>query len=56
MFVITGNTSMDAGLSLLMSNLGQVKQNSVVLDPFVGTGMPLNIYMFIIRLFFSQLL
>ncbi|XP_063407335.1 tRNA (guanine(10)-N2)-methyltransferase homolog [Mytilus trossulus] len=33
-----GNTSMDAGLSLIMSNLGQVKQNSVVFDPFVGTG------------------
>ncbi|VDI05535.1 tRNA (guanine10-N2)-methyltransferase, partial [Mytilus galloprovincialis] len=32
-----GNTSMDAGLSLIMSNLAQVKQNSVVFDPFVGT-------------------
>ncbi|ESP00213.1 hypothetical protein LOTGIDRAFT_238654 [Lottia gigantea] len=33
-----GNTSMDAGLSFIMSNLAQVTQNSLVLDPFVGTG------------------
>jgi tRNA G10 N-methylase Trm11 len=29
---------MDAGLSLVMSNIGQVKENSIVFDPFVGTG------------------
>lgn len=33
-----GPTSMDAELSLIMTNLGQVRPHSVVLDPFVGTG------------------
>lgn len=33
-----GPTSMDAELSFVMSNVGQVKKSSVVLDPFVGTG------------------
>ncbi|KAJ3327357.1 hypothetical protein HDU76_011950 [Blyttiomyces sp. JEL0837] len=33
-----GITSMDAQLSLLMSNQGLVKEGSFVLDPFVGTG------------------
>ncbi|KAK3579848.1 hypothetical protein CHS0354_015263 [Potamilus streckersoni] len=32
------NTTMDPGLSLIMSNLARVKQNSLVFDPFVGTG------------------
>lgn len=29
---------MDALLSLLMVNLGHVRKDSLVLDPFVGTG------------------
>ena len=29
---------MDALLSLVMANLGCVEQNSLVIDPFVGTG------------------
>ncbi|XP_037699643.1 tRNA (guanine(10)-N2)-methyltransferase homolog isoform X3 [Choloepus didactylus] len=33
-----GNTSMDAGLSFIMSNQGKVKENDIVFDPFVGTG------------------
>lgn len=33
-----GNTSMDAQLSLLMANQGQVKPGDFVLDPFVGSG------------------
>ncbi|KAK7091203.1 tRNA (guanine(10)-N2)-methyltransferase homolog [Littorina saxatilis] len=33
-----GNTSMDAGLSLIMANMGQVDKNQIVFDPFVGTG------------------
>ncbi|XP_077018943.1 tRNA (guanine(10)-N(2))-methyltransferase TRMT11 isoform X5 [Tamandua tetradactyla] len=33
-----GNTSMDAGLSFIMSNHGKVKENDIVFDPFVGTG------------------
>jgi len=33
-----GTTSMDAELSLIMSNMALVHQNSLVLDPFVGTG------------------
>ncbi|KAL5014481.1 hypothetical protein ScPMuIL_008751 [Solemya velum] len=33
-----GNTSMDAGLSMLMSNMGQVQRSRLVFDPFVGTG------------------
>jgi len=33
-----GTTSMDAELSLIMSNMALVRQNSLVLDPFVGTG------------------
>ncbi|OWF53424.1 tRNA (guanine(10)-N2)-methyltransferase homolog [Mizuhopecten yessoensis] len=32
------NTSMDACLSLLMANIGQVKKDNLVIDPFVGTG------------------
>jgi len=32
-----GNTTMDPQLSLLMANLGLVKEGSFVLDPFVGT-------------------
>lgn len=33
-----GPTSMDAELSFIMTNLGQVRKGSIVLDPFVGTG------------------
>jgi len=33
-----GPTSMPAGLSFIMSNLGHVDRRSVVFDPFVGTG------------------
>nr|XP_020452567.1 tRNA (guanine(10)-N2)-methyltransferase homolog [Monopterus albus] len=33
-----GNTSMDAGLSLIMANHAKVKENDLVFDPFVGTG------------------
>ena len=33
-----GNTSMDPQLSLLMANLSQVRNDHLVLDPFVGTG------------------
>ena len=33
-----GNTTMDPLLSLVMSNMAQVKQHSLVYDPFVGTG------------------
>jgi tRNA (guanine10-N2)-methyltransferase len=33
-----GPTSMDAELSFVMANLGQVQKGTVVLDPFVGTG------------------
>ena len=29
---------MDAGLSLIMANMANVKNNSLVFDPFVGTG------------------
>ncbi|CAB9526631.1 guanine(10)-N2-methyltransferase homolog [Seminavis robusta] len=36
--VYLGPTSMDAELSFVMANLGQVQEDSVVLDPFVGTG------------------
>ncbi|XP_059158278.1 tRNA (guanine(10)-N2)-methyltransferase homolog [Physella acuta] len=32
------NTSMDACLSLVMANLAQVKQDDLVIDPFVGSG------------------
>ncbi|KAK6959759.1 tRNA (guanine(10)-N2)-methyltransferase [Biomphalaria glabrata] len=32
------NTSMDACLSLIMANMAQVKENDLVLDPFVGSG------------------
>ncbi|XP_014781948.1 tRNA (guanine(10)-N2)-methyltransferase homolog [Octopus bimaculoides] len=33
-----GNTSMDAGLSLIMANMGKAAKNKLVFDPFVGTG------------------
>ncbi|KAL7445055.1 hypothetical protein ACHAXM_009746 [Skeletonema potamos] len=33
-----GPTSMDSELSLIMTNLAQVKKGSVAFDPFVGTG------------------
>lgn len=33
-----GPTSMDAELSFIMTNLGLVRQGSLVFDPFVGTG------------------
>ncbi|EGG05978.1 uncharacterized protein MELLADRAFT_36361 [Melampsora larici-populina 98AG31] len=33
-----GNTSMEAGLSLLMANQGLVRDSSFVTDPFTGTG------------------
>lgn len=33
-----GITSMDAELSLIMSNMGKLKAGHLVLDPFVGTG------------------
>ncbi|BFZ11293.1 hypothetical protein BsWGS_14331 [Bradybaena similaris] len=32
------NTSMDACLSMVMANLAQVKENDLVIDPFVGSG------------------
>ncbi|WAQ93875.1 TRM11-like protein [Mya arenaria] len=32
------NTSMDAGLSMVMSNLGQVQSGTLIFDPFVGSG------------------
>ena len=35
---LIANTSMDACLSMVMANLGQVKDNDMVLDPFVGSG------------------
>lgn len=36
---------MDAGLSFIMANHGKVKENDIVFDPFVGTGifiLPMN--------------
>jgi tRNA (guanine10-N2)-methyltransferase len=33
-----GPTSMDAELSFVMTNLGQVKKGTIAFDPFVGTG------------------
>ena len=33
-----GPTSMDAELSLIMTNLGKVQKNSFCFEPFVGTG------------------
>ena len=33
-----GPTSMDAELSVIMSNIAQVQKNSFCFDPFVGTG------------------
>lgn len=33
-----GTTSFDAELSLLTCNIGQVKKNELIYDPFVGTG------------------
>ena len=33
-----GPTSMDAELSLIMTNLAQIRKGSMVFDPFVGTG------------------
>jgi tRNA (guanine10-N2)-methyltransferase len=33
-----GTTSMDAELSLIMTNMARVKPNDLVYDPFVGTG------------------
>ena len=33
-----GHTSMNAGLSLIMSNMGLVDDGHIVFDPFVGTG------------------
>ncbi|EFP74835.2 uncharacterized protein PGTG_01428 [Puccinia graminis f. sp. tritici CRL 75-36-700-3] len=36
--IYIGNTSMEAGLSLLMANQGLVGPGSVVNDPFTGTG------------------
>ncbi|KAL4222875.1 tRNA methyltransferase 11 [Mactra antiquata] len=32
------NTSMDAGLSMIMANIGGVKKDMLVFDPFVGSG------------------
>lgn len=34
-----GNTSLDPTLSFLMANMARVDRCSLVLDPFVGTGM-----------------
>jgi tRNA (guanine10-N2)-methyltransferase len=36
--VYLGPTSMDAELSFIMTNLGQVEKGNFVMDPFVGTG------------------
>ncbi|XP_061115117.1 tRNA (guanine(10)-N2)-methyltransferase homolog isoform X1 [Conger conger] len=33
-----GNTSMDAGLSLIMANHARIRDHDLVFDPFVGTG------------------
>ena len=33
-----GNTSMDPTLALIMANMAKVTHNTVVFDPFVGTG------------------
>lgn len=33
-----GTTSMDAQLSLIMANIAKVDENSIVYDPFLGTG------------------
>jgi len=33
-----GTTSMDAELSLIMSNMAKAKKGSLILDPFAGTG------------------
>lgn len=33
-----GNTSMDPQLALIMSNMAQCQKNSLIYDPFVGTG------------------
>jgi len=29
---------MDAGLAMIMANMGNVKKNDLVFDPYVGTG------------------
>lgn len=36
--ILSGNTSMESSLSLLMANLSKVQKNMLVIDPFVGTG------------------
>ena len=41
-----GNTSMDAELSLFMTNIAKVTKNSFVFDPFVGTGSMLLVSYF----------
>lgn len=35
---------MDAGLSLVMANLAQVKKDDLVIDPFVGSGKGQNYF------------
>lgn len=35
--IYLGPTSLDTSLAFMMTNLGHVKQSSIVLDPFVGT-------------------
>ena len=42
-----GNTSMDAELSLFMTNIAKVTKNSFVFDPFVGTGSMLLVSYFL---------
>lgn len=39
-----GNTSMDAGLALIMANHAKINKNDIVFDPFVGTGENLPFY------------
>lgn len=38
MINITGNTSMDACLSLIMANMGKADSGKIIFDPFVGSG------------------
>lgn len=37
-----GNTSMDPLLAFIATNVASVSANSVVFDPFVGTGRVIN--------------
>lgn len=41
---------MDAGLSFIMANHAKVKENDVVFDPFVGTGI-INLFVTLMHRF-----